>query len=190
VAPREISNLLSGLGRELWVVTAAASEKRGGLIATFVNAASIVPEMPRVLLGLAKQHHTWELIEASGNFGLHLIGEEQLPWVWAFGSRTGRGIDKLAELSITTATTSAPLLNDALAWLDCRVETRMDIGDRTVYLAEVLAGGQRSTTLPLTVRRLVELAPPERLHELKDALLRDAAVDAAAIGAWRSGRRD
>ena len=60
------STLFAWLGRELWLVTAQAGGRRGGLIATFVNQASIVPEMPRVLVGLARQHHTWELVEASG----------------------------------------------------------------------------------------------------------------------------
>jgi hypothetical protein len=35
------------------------------------------------------------------------------------------------------------------------------------------------------MRRVIGLAPPERLAALRDGLLRDAAVDAAAIRAWR-----
>src|SRR3712207_6985322 len=54
--------------------------RRGGLIATFVNQASITPRYPRVVVGLARQHHTWELVEAAGSFVLHLLGEEHLDW--------------------------------------------------------------------------------------------------------------
>src|SRR5437660_1430678 len=81
--------LFRKLDRELWLVTASAGGRRGGLIATFVSQASIVPELPRTILGLAKQHHTWGLIEASGVFALHLMGEEQLDWVWRFGLQSG-----------------------------------------------------------------------------------------------------
>jgi hypothetical protein len=35
---------------------------------------------------------------------------------------------------------------------------------------------------------VIELAPPERLRELKEGLVRDAAVDAAAIAEWRQAK--
>jgi flavin reductase (DIM6/NTAB) family NADH-FMN oxidoreductase RutF len=89
------SRLFQGLDRELWLVTAQAGPRRGGLIATFVGQASLVPDLPRVLVGLAQQHHTRELVEQSAAFGLHLLGEEHLDWVWRFGLRSGRDVDKL-----------------------------------------------------------------------------------------------
>ena len=76
------STLFASLDRELWLVTARDGPRRGGLIATFVSQVTIVPDMPRMLVGLARQHYTWELVEASGAFALHLIGEPQLDWVW------------------------------------------------------------------------------------------------------------
>src|SRR5580693_5111141 len=63
------------LDRELWVVTAADGDQKGGLIATFVSLASIAPALPRVLVGISRRHRTWELIESSGAFVLHLLGE-------------------------------------------------------------------------------------------------------------------
>src|SRR6516225_9780017 len=69
------STLIAWLDRELWLVTSQAGDRRGGLIATFVNPASIVADLPRMLVGLARQHHTWEVVEASGAFALHLLGE-------------------------------------------------------------------------------------------------------------------
>ena len=175
------------LDRELWLVTAAAGPRRGGLIATCVSQASIVPGLPRVLVGLVKQHHTWELVEAGGAFALHLLGEEHLDWVWRFGLRSGRDGDKLADLSARAGPTGSPLLEGALAWLDCRVEARLDAGDRTVYLAEVVAAELSRPGPPLTLRRLLPLAPPEKLHELKEQMTREAAADARAILGWRSG---
>src|SRR5262249_46412561 len=58
--------LFAALDRELWLLTAAAPPRRGGLVATMVSQASLSPETPRVLVGVAKQHHTWGLVEASG----------------------------------------------------------------------------------------------------------------------------
>jgi flavin reductase (DIM6/NTAB) family NADH-FMN oxidoreductase RutF len=183
-----IAEVLAQPDRELWLVTAAAGGRRGGLIATFVSSASIVPELPRVLVGLARQHHTWELVEAGGAFALHLLGEEHLEWVWRFGLRSGRMVDKLDGLTWRPAASGAPLLTDARGWLDCRVEARLETGDRTVYLAEVHDGALTRPGPLLTARRMLELAPAERLRELRAGMERDSAVDAAAIQAWRQAR--
>lgn len=185
----EASALFAQLDRELWLITAAADEQRGGLVATTVQSASIVPELPRVTVGLAKQHFTWELLERSGAFSLHLLDEPLLDWVWRFGLTSGRGHDKLAGLTWTRGDHGSPLLTDALASLECVVESKMDTGDRTVYLAEVVAARRMREGTPLTVRRLLQLAPPERMLQLKEQLQRDAGLDAAAIQAWRGQRK-
>src|SRR5437764_167787 len=134
------STLIAWLDRELWLVTAQAGSRRGGLIATFVSPASIVADLPRMVVGLARTHHTWELVEASSAFALHLLGEQHLEWVWHFGLQSGRDVDKFEGLGFRTELTGSPLLDEAIGWLDCRVEARLDTGDRTVYLAEVLQG--------------------------------------------------
>ena len=79
------ASLFARTDRQLWLLTAAAGGRRGGLIATFVGQASIVPDLPRVVVGIARQHHTHELVEASSAFALHLLGEEHLDRVWRFG---------------------------------------------------------------------------------------------------------
>ena len=184
------STLFAWLDRELWLVTAAADGRRGGLIATFVSEASIVPDLPRVVVGLAKQHHTHGLVESSGAFALHLFGEDRLDWVWRFGLESGRSADKFAGLDVRTAATGSPLLAGAVGWLDCRVEGRLDTGDRTVYLAEVVQSQVTHFSQPLTLQRLLQLAPPDRLKELKRLRHADAGVDAAAVLEWRRRRTE
>jgi flavin reductase (DIM6/NTAB) family NADH-FMN oxidoreductase RutF len=183
--PGKFTSLFSRFDREIWLVTARAGSISGGLIATFVHEASIAPEMPRLILGVAKQHHTWGIIEASGAFALHLISEKQLDWVWRFGLQSGHQVDKLTGLHVSAGITGSPLLCDALAWLECRVESRLDTGDRTVYLAEVVEAELTSAEPFLTVKRMLELAPPEKLQELRARMQHDGAVDAAAIRNWR-----
>lgn len=186
---RTAAELFRQLDRELWLVTAQTPRARGGLIATFVNQASLVADSPRVLVGLAKQHHTWALVEASHAFALHLLGEEHLEWVWRFGLQSGRSVDKLFGLEATDGPTGAPRLARVLGWLDCRVEARLDTGDRTVYLAEVVASWRGDPIVPLTAKRMLELAPVEKRKELQEQVAHDSAIDAAAIEAWRRAQR-
>jgi flavin reductase (DIM6/NTAB) family NADH-FMN oxidoreductase RutF len=182
------STLIAGLNRELWLVTACAGGRHGGLIATFVNPASIVPDIPRMMVGLARQHFTWELVEASGAFALHLLSEKHLEWVWRFGLQSGRAVNKLEGVTVTLATTGSPILPECVGWMDCRVEARLHGGDRTLYLAEVVASQVVNAAPPLTQRRLLELSPPDRLAELKHQLQTDSIRDAEAIRAWWQGR--
>jgi flavin reductase (DIM6/NTAB) family NADH-FMN oxidoreductase RutF len=179
-----VNQVFSLTDRELWLVSAVADGIRAGLIATFVNQASIVPDMPRVLVGLAQQHHTAQVVARSGRFLLHLLTEDQIDLVWRFGLHSGRAGDKWNGVAcIETAT--GPRLTGALAWVECRVEAALNSGDRTVYLAAVEAADVQRSGPPLTMRRLIELAPAERLREMKAGLERDAVIDAAAIAAWR-----
>jgi flavin reductase (DIM6/NTAB) family NADH-FMN oxidoreductase RutF len=81
-------------------------------------------------------------------------------------------------------------VTEALAWLDCVIEARLETGDRTVYLAAVLAGELVRDRPVLTVKRMVDLAPADKLRQLKDALARDGQIDAQAIRAWRLARSE
>jgi flavin reductase (DIM6/NTAB) family NADH-FMN oxidoreductase RutF len=182
------SEIFERLDRELWLVTAQAGERRSGLIATYVSKASLVPALPRVTIALAKHHFTHELIEASNAFCMHLVDETNIEWVWRFGVPSGRETDKFRGLATSTGASGAPILSDALAWLDCRVENRMDTGDRSVYLAEVLDARSEQTTTPLTFKRLLEMAPADKLREMTATLERDMELDRAAILDWRQGQ--
>ena len=81
--------------------------------------------------------------------------------------------------------TGAPLLEDLANRLECRVEARLDTGDRTLFLAEVIESNWNPDTIPLTARRLSQLASSDQLRLLKEAEQRDIAVDAGAIHVWR-----
>jgi flavin reductase (DIM6/NTAB) family NADH-FMN oxidoreductase RutF len=182
------STLFAWLDQEVWLVTARSGDRRSGLIATFVNQASIVPELPRVVVALSKQHFTRELVEASGAFALHLLAEEQIEFVWRFGLESGRDSDKMAGMSVTRGATGSPLLAEAIGWLDCRVETRLDIGDRVLYVAEVVEGRVTNFAPPLTTKRLMERTPSPRLTQMQRQRHQDSYCDAQAIAAWRGNK--
>lgn len=181
----EIRKVYAQLDPPLWLVTAAHGERRGGFIATTITQASIVSDMPRQLVTINKRHYTHELIEASGAFAMHLIDETQLDLVWRFGLPSGRDTDKFAGLPFRTGESGSPILPEALAWLDCQVEERMDSGDRTICLAAVIDGQLQRTGLPLTSRRFFEIAPPDKQEIMARQHQHDSRLDAQAIQQWR-----
>lgn len=175
--------------REIWLITAQDAQRRGGLIATFVCHASLPPDLPRVLVAVAKQHFTWQLLEASGVFTLHLLGEENLDLAWRFGLESGHDVHKLAGIDAQPSSLGCPRVSGTLGWADCRVEARWDTGDRTLYLAEIVNAVVERHAAPLTLHRLLKIAPPDKLERLRTLREQDAQIDAAAILAWRKQQR-
>jgi flavin reductase (DIM6/NTAB) family NADH-FMN oxidoreductase RutF len=136
------------IDREIWVVTAADGERRGGLVATWVSSASIDQERPVLLAGIAPNHFTAELVQASGAFAAHLLRPDQSELAWKFASCSGRNRDKLAGLACSRGRTGSPLLVDCLAWFDCRVFARYDAGDRLFFWADVVGANVAGTGAP------------------------------------------
>jgi flavin reductase (DIM6/NTAB) family NADH-FMN oxidoreductase RutF len=186
----DASALLRGLDPVIWVVTAAHGEQLGGLLATFVSSASIVETMPRVVVGIARQHRTWELIEASGAFTSHLLGTGPSARDLAsrFGLKTGRTHDKFAGLAYQRGISGSPILDEAAGWLDCRVEARFDTGDRTLFLGQVVDARSVALASVLTVNAWREGLTTEARQRLLEGLTHDAEIDAVAIRAWRQAR--
>ncbi|MCF7984020.1 MAG: flavin reductase family protein [Thiohalocapsa sp.] len=188
----------------LWLVTSAEraepGSRRGGCIATFVARASIVRDRPRMLAGIARQHHTWRMIESSGAFCAHLLPRDALDLVWRFGLASGRDGDKFDAMEDHRSPLGNPLIRSALAWLDCRVESCMVSGDRSLYLAAVTGGGtlppNRGAPTPgaprpgaaMTVGDLIAGAPPDKRAELDRLYARDGQIDAEAMRRWRTTR--
>ncbi len=54
----QIEQVFGLIDREIWIVTAAAGGKRGGLVATWVSQASIDKHTPTVVVGIAANHYT------------------------------------------------------------------------------------------------------------------------------------
>ncbi|MGE3179822.1 MAG: flavin reductase family protein, partial [Vicinamibacterales bacterium] len=63
--PSTPQEALAIFDRAVWIITARAGDDMSGLVATFVNSASLVPSLPRLTAGIACHHFTWELIRRS-----------------------------------------------------------------------------------------------------------------------------
>jgi flavin reductase (DIM6/NTAB) family NADH-FMN oxidoreductase RutF len=170
---------------EVWVVTAAAENRRGGLLATWIAEASIDRESPVVLAGIAPNHFTAELIDAAGAFALHLLRADQIGLALSFALGSGRDRDKLHGLPTTVHQTGSPVLRDCCAWLDCRVFARLAAGDRIYYWADVVAAGREDDQRPLTQAGLIAAADEAQRRLLRNDLLRDVELQRPLATAWR-----
>jgi flavin reductase (DIM6/NTAB) family NADH-FMN oxidoreductase RutF len=173
------------MDREVWVVTAASAERRGGLLATWVSPASIDDTRPRVMVGISPSHFTGELITESRSFALHLLRRDQASLGLSFAIGSGRDRDKFAQIPfVPSESTGAPLLAECLAWLDCRVVAQLPTGDRIYYWAEVIDGQEQEMGEPLREREFIGSATAEQQAQLGRDRLADATRLRPLVEQW------
>lgn len=99
--------------------------------------ASVSPEPPLILISIDHRATAHELLEAEGaTFAVNILGQDQVELSNRFAWLKDE--DRFAVGEWETAVTGAPVLKDALAWLDCRVYARFPAGSHTIYIGEVV----------------------------------------------------
>jgi flavin reductase (DIM6/NTAB) family NADH-FMN oxidoreductase RutF len=123
--------------------------------------ASVSPEPPLIMVIVDQLHSAFPMMEAPGAaFAVNILGHDQASlsdrFAWV------KDEDRFLEGTWTVAVTGAPILADALAWLDCTIYARYPAGTHTIYVGEVQASGvPRPDQAPLVYwnRRYRDLKP-------------------------------
>jgi flavin reductase (DIM6/NTAB) family NADH-FMN oxidoreductase RutF len=118
------------------IVTVKAGETVHGL--TVSAFSSVSPDPPLISVMIDHRHRAYELLEREDAvFAVSILGEEHVElsnrFAWV------KDEDRFKQGDWQTAVTGAPVLADALAWLDCTVYTRAAAGTHSIYVGEVQA---------------------------------------------------
>lgn len=125
------------------VVTTAHGGRRAGMTASSFTSISLEP--PLILVCLHKEAGTSLLLQESGVFGVSILGERQEDYSALFAgySELPPGVERIDTVPTFVADTGAPLLEAAIAWMDCRVFGMHDGATHHVIIGEVLATGRK-----------------------------------------------
>lgn len=135
ISPDDFKNALRHFPAGVTIVTIRSGEQVHGL--TVSAFASVSASPPMVMVIIEQRHHAHALLEEEGAvYAVNILGEEQSELSNRFAWTKE---DRFAEGNWTTAATGAPILEDALAWLDCRIHARYPAGSHTIYVGEVQA---------------------------------------------------
>jgi flavin reductase (DIM6/NTAB) family NADH-FMN oxidoreductase RutF len=127
------------------IVTLRSGEKIHGL--TVSAFASVSAEPPLVAVIIENRHKAYPLLEEEGAvFAVNILGEGQSELSNRFAWTKDE--DRFEAGNWGSAETGAPILLDALAWLDCRIYSRAAAGSHTVYIGEVQASSVPSEDDP------------------------------------------
>ena len=114
-----------------------------GLTMSAVSAVSLNPTLVLVCVDHGSDSLEW--IEAAGYYAVNVLEEghgETLARRFAGGGAE----EKFRGTAWRAERTGAPVLDEALAWMDCRVTAALPGGDHTIFIGEVLAADAREGT--------------------------------------------
>ncbi len=136
------SDLDKAIGRisgGLYIITAQKGEVNGAMLASWVSQASFEPL--GLSIAVAKDRAIESLMQVGDRFVLNILEEGNYQHLMKhFLKRFKPGQDRFEGVETRQATNGAPILAEALAYLECEVVSRMDVPDHWIVYSEVQDG--------------------------------------------------
>jgi len=118
------------------LVTIQAGDQVHGL--TVSAFTSVSPEPPLIAVVIDQRHYAHELLQKEGaSFAVNILAQdhrvlsERFAWL--------KDGDRFAQGNWEMAASGAPVLAEALAWLDCSIYARYPAGTHTIFVGRVEA---------------------------------------------------
>lgn len=129
------------MGRFATGVTLVTTHRDGHLCGMTANAvASLSLDPPLVLIAVDRRSHIHGCLTQNECFAVNVLTADQETISRRFAAP---GPKDFSDLALTTAATGAPILTDALAFVDCRVVEVLAGGDHDIFIGEIVAGNMR-----------------------------------------------
>ncbi|TAK34329.1 MAG: flavin reductase [Chloroflexota bacterium] len=149
--PRQIDQRLNQamrlMANGVFVIAAAYDGQVRGFTATWVTQVSY--DHPLVAVSVSKSHHTYHLIERSGEMVINILAASQADVARHFGHKSHDNTHEDRRYFQVTDGVETPILVESLASLRCRVTSSCDARDHTVFVVEVTEAAVRGDDEPL-----------------------------------------
>jgi 3-hydroxy-9,10-secoandrosta-1,3,5(10)-triene-9,17-dione monooxygenase reductase component len=105
-----------------------------GFTANSFSSLSLNPKL--VLFCIDKNASTYKDFMNTPHFAVNILSTNQIDLSKQFSKR---GIDRFEGVNFSKDVTGSPILNDSLAYLDCKITNYYEGGDHTIVIGEVLS---------------------------------------------------
>ena len=132
------ANLLAPLP----VVMVSVGDMDNSNIITVAWTGTVCSVPPRVYISIRHDRYSYDILKNGGEFVINFTTDKLLPACDWCGIRSGREVDKFAEMHFTKGKAncvSAPLINESPINLECKVFDVINLGSHDMFLADVLA---------------------------------------------------
>ena len=148
-AARRFRDVLGRFASGVTVVTGMSGGEPVGMTCQSFSSVSLDP--PLVVFIPAKTSRAWPLIQRSGKFCVNFLGAGQAE---LSNTMASRGVDKFADVAWSPSpATGSPVLDGALAQVDCAIHAVHEAGDHYLVIGRVLDLVTSSDAEPLLFYR-------------------------------------
>jgi flavin reductase len=142
VTPERFRSVLGRFVTGISIMTAVdADGSPHGMTANALTSVSLEP--PLVLVCVDRSAIMADLMERADGFALSFLRVEQEELsTWFATPDRPTGAAQFQDLATSTRVTGSPVLDECLAWLDCRRWALYDGGDHVIVVGEVVALGE------------------------------------------------
>lgn len=130
---RDIRDLFGHFATGVAIVTAARENRLVGVTISSFTSISLTPRL--IMFSLAKTLLSLPDFEAAPGYGINFLAADQQDLSKRFATK---GEDKWLGTSISYSATGAPLLDGALAHIECTPHQRVEAGDHVIFICQVM----------------------------------------------------
>ncbi|NER80300.1 MAG: MBL fold metallo-hydrolase [Leptolyngbya sp. SIO1D8] len=135
----ELEKALGRISSGLYIITAKKGEVTSAMLASWVSQASFQPL--GFTVAVAKDRAIESLMQVGDSFVLNILEEGNYAALMKhFLKRFPPGGDRFAGIRTRPAQNGSPLLADALAYVECTVNSRMEVSDHWIMYCTVQEG--------------------------------------------------
>ena len=134
----DIATLFRRLSVGVYVIGVTDGERRSAFTAAWVTQVSFDPLL--LAVSVNPQNASYAILRAGGAFTVNVLERGQLELAQRFGTTSSREHDKLVDVAWHPAGNGAPVLDDALAYFECKLQDRHSAGDHELVVGRVVGG--------------------------------------------------
>ena len=159
----ELDTLVKKLTAGVYVVGVSHNENKNAFTAAWLVPVSFNPLL--ISLSINPEHASFSILMAGRVFSVNVLGKGQMDLARHFGTQSGRDLDKLEGIEWHPGKSGAPILADALAYLDCRAIDSYPAGDHILVVGQVIDGAiLHSNIAPMTYEETGDLDGAKALY--------------------------
>jgi ferric-chelate reductase [NAD(P)H] len=131
--------ILRNIGYGLYIVGVAGDGKLNGQLANTVF--QITSQPPQILISLSKMNFTHEILMKQRRFSVSVLDESApLVFIGLFGFRSGRDLNKLAQVKYEIGLNGCPIVVEhTTAAFEAEIKMQIDCGSHTLFIGQVTA---------------------------------------------------
>ncbi len=129
------------------VITTRVGDDLHGMTANAVTSVSLEPLL--LLVCVDKSADTHEILAQADSFAVNILSVAQEEISRSLATKKGGRATKLDGVAHVFGVTGAPLIDGAIAYLDCLSVRQYEGGDHTIFLGQVVDAGESDDGEPL-----------------------------------------